>query len=332
MRYGYTYLGFEVPTLYRLVDTVVSSLGGVLPQLVREKNLMEQTLHAEETNFLRTLAKGLQRMDQWMAEHPEQPRATMDGETAFELFDTYGFPPDLIALVLTEKGYGMDQPGFDKAMLVQKERSRSATRLVTGDWEWMNWTDGDTTLETRFVGYDHLECSSRILRQRMVQSGDTEQYQVVLEQTPFYAESGGQVGDTGSLESSDGETIEVLDVFKENHVWIHRVNRWPSNPELTFRAVVDASRRLNTSAHHSATHLLHTALRMHLGNHVQQKGSLVSPHQLRFDFAHTGRVTEPQIHAIVEEVNRAVRQALPLVESRQIPLKQAMEDGATALF
>jgi alanyl-tRNA synthetase len=332
IRYGYTYLGFEVPTLYRLVDTVVSSLGGVLPQLVREKNLMEQTLHAEETNFLRTLAKGLQRMDQWMAEHPEQPRATMDGETAFELFDTYGFPPDLIALVLTEKGYGMDQPGFEKAMLVQKERSRSATRLVTGDWEWMNWTDGDTTLETRFVGYDHLECSSRILRQRMVQSGDTEQYHVVLEQTPFYAESGGQVGDTGSLESSDGETIEVLDVFKENHVWIHRVNRWPSNPEQTFRAVVDASRRLNTSAHHSATHLLHTALRMHLGNHVQQKGSLVSPHQLRFDFAHTGRVTEPQIHAIVEEVNRAVRQALPLVESRQIPLKQAMEDGATALF
>ena len=332
IRYGYTYLGFEAPTLYRLVDAVVSSLGGVLPQLIREKTLIEQTLQAEETNFLRTLAKGLQRMDHWMTENSLSPGAAMDGDTAFELFDTYGFPPDLIALVLTEKGYRMDHQGFDKAMQVQKERSRSATRLVTGDWEWMNWTAGDTSLETQFVGYDHLECKSRILRQRTVQSGDTEQIQVVLEQTPFYAESGGQVGDTGYLEYPDGEIVEVLDVFKENHVWIHRVNRWPAHPEQTFRAVVDASRRSNTSAHHSATHLLHTALRKHLGNHVQQKGSLVSPHQLRFDFAHTGRVTEQQIQAIVEEVNRAVRQAMPLVESRDVPIQQAMDQGATALF
>jgi len=336
IRYGYTYLGFEEPTLYRLVDTVVAGLGGVLPQLVREKTLIIQTFQAEETNFLRTLAKGLQRMDHWMMAQSPQASSSqavqMDGETAFELFDTYGFPPDLIALVLTEKGFGMDQAGFEKAMQVQRERSRSATRLVTGDWEWMEWTKGDTTLESTFVGYDQTESTSRLLRQRMVRSGDSEQAHVVLEMTPFYAESGGQVGDTGQLVGEDGEILEVLDVFKENHVWIHRVNQLPANPEQNFRAEVNAQRRQNISAHHSATHLLHTALRKHLGNHVQQKGSLVSPHQLRFDFAHTGRVTEQQIHAIVEEVNDAVRQAMPLVESRNVPISEAMEQGATALF
>jgi alanyl-tRNA synthetase len=336
IRYGYTYLGFEEPTLHRLVDTVVASLGDVLPQLIREKALITQTLQAEETNFLRTLAKGLQRMDLWMSAHSSPnvvPQGIqMDGETAFELFDTYGFPPDLIALVLTEKGFGMDQAGFEKAMQVQRERSRSATRLVAGDWEWMEWTEGDTTLESQFVGYDLLECSSRLLRQRLVRSGEAEQAQVVLEVTPFYAESGGQIGDTGRLIGEDGEVLEVLDVFKENHVWIHQVNQLPSHPEQSFRAVVDAQRRQNTSAHHSATHILHTALRHHLGQHVQQKGSLVSPHQLRFDFAHTGRVTEQQMQAIVEEVNDAVRKAMPLVESRNVPISEAMEKGATALF
>jgi alanyl-tRNA synthetase len=336
IRYGYTYLGFEEPTLHRLVDTVVASLGDVLPQLIREKALITQTLQAEETNFLRTLAKGLQRMDLWMSAHSSPnvvPQGIqMDGETAFELFDTYGFPPDLIALVLTEKGFGMDQAGFEKAMQVQRERSRSATRLVAGDWEWMEWTDGDTALESQFVGYDLLECSSRLLRQRLVRSGEAEQAQVVLEVTPFYAESGGQIGDTGRLIGEDGEVLEVLDVFKENHVWIHQVNQLPSHPEQSFRAVVDAQRRQNTSAHHSATHILHTALRHHLGQHVQQKGSLVSPHQLRFDFAHTGRVTEQQMQAIVEEVNDAVRKAMPLVESRNVPISEAMEKGATALF
>jgi alanyl-tRNA synthetase len=196
----------------------------------------------------------------------------------------------------------------------------------------MEWTEGDTALESQFVGYDLLECSSRLLRQRLVRSGEAEQAQVVLEVTPFYAESGGQIGDTGRLIGEDGEVLEVLDVFKENHVWIHQVNQLPSHPEQSFRAVVDAQRRQNTSAHHSATHLLHTALRHHLGQHVQQKGSLVSPHQLRFDFAHTGRVTEQQMQAIVEEVNDAVRKAMPLVESRNVPISEAMEKGATALF
>jgi alanyl-tRNA synthetase len=336
IRYGYTYLGFEEPTLHRLVDTVVDGLGAVLPQLVREKNLIVQTLQAEEANFLRTLAKGLQRMDQWMSAQSSShiaPQGTlMDGETAFELFDTYGFPPDLIALVLTEKGFGMDQAGFEKAMQVQKDRSRSATRLVAGDWQWMEWTEGDTALESQFVGYDQLECTSRLLRQRLVRSGEAEHAQVVLEITPFYAESGGQVGDTGRLVGEDGEVLDVLDVFKENHVWIHRVNRLPLHPEQLFQAVVDVQRRQSTSAHHSATHLLHTALHHHLGQHVQQKGSLVSPHQLRFDFAHTGRVTDQQMQAIVFEVNEAVRRALPLEESRKVPIREALDQGATALF
>ncbi len=332
IRYGYTYLGWSEPTLYRLLPALVKDLGQVLPQLVREQNLIEQTLESEEASFLRTLAKGLLRIEDWMNGQRAGSGSSMDGNTAFELFDTYGFPPDLTALVLSEKGFGMDHAGFERAMRVQKERSRAATRLSSGDWEWLSWTAGDTGLLTRFVGYDRLETESRIIRYRSVQQGEQSQIQLVLETTPFYAASGGQVGDTGTLVGEDGEELQVWEVFKENQLWIHAVDRLPRTLDQEFTAAVHANRRQEVSAHHSATHLLHTALRQTLGPHVQQKGSLVAPSQLRFDFSHHNKLTEEEWAAVEKEVNAAIAGALPLVEQRELPLETALQQGATALF
>ncbi len=332
IRYGYTYLGLEQPTMYTLISVLVAQLGEVLPQLKREQTLIEQTLLAEETNFLRTLAKGLLRIDQWVSERGSHSNNLMDGDTAFELLDTYGFPADLTALVLSEKGYRMDQLGFEQAMAVQRERSRVATKSSVGDWVWAEWTFGDHTMNGKFVGYDHSSSSTRVLRWRRVQSSDGEQCQIVLENTPFYAESGGQVGDQGELVGDEGTKIQVLDVFKENNLWIHRVSQLPLDPEQIFVATVNPQWRQGVSSHHSATHLLHSALRMRLGDHVQQKGSLVGHDQLRFDFAQPSKIGQDDLKAIEREVNLAVAMAWPLVEERDLPMAEAVKRGATALF
>jgi alanyl-tRNA synthetase len=332
IRYGYTYLGLEQPSMHLLVSVLVDQIGDVLPQLRREQVLIEQTLMAEESNFLRTLAKGLLRIEQWVSEKGPAAQGVMDGETAFELLDTYGFPADLTALVLSEKGYRMDHPGFEKAMAIQRERSRVATKSSTGDWAWADWTAGDTALNGRFVGYDLSSCTTRIVRWRTVLATEGEQVQLVLETTPFYAESGGQVGDQGELVGEDGARVRVLGVTKENNLWIHRVDRLPYPTEQEFVASVNPQWRHGVSAHHSATHLLHSALRMTLGNHVQQKGSLVARDQLRFDFAQPSRITREELQAIEREVNRAVAMAWPLVEERDLSIDQALANGATALF
>ena len=332
IRYGYTYLGLGEPTMHTLIPVLVDQLGEVLPQLKREQTLIEQTLLAEESNFLRTLAKGLLRIDLWISESGPSSGGVMDGDTAFELLDTYGFPADLTALVLSEKGYSMDQPGFEKAMTVQRERSRVATKSSAGDWVWADWAAGDLSLNGRFVGYDQSSCSTRIVRWRTVQGPEGEQSQLVLETTPFYAESGGQVGDRGELVGEDGVKVQVLDVVKENNLWIHRVEHVPQDPEQNFLATVHPSWRQGVSSHHSATHLLHSALRMRLGDHVQQKGSLVANDQLRFDFAQPSKISQDDLKAIELEVNRAVSMAWPLVEERELPMTEAVNRGATALF
>jgi len=332
IRYGYTYLGLEQPSMHTLIPVLVTQMGDLLPQLQREQALIEQTLMAEETNFLRTLAKGLLRIDQWVSEKGPMAKGVMDGVTAFELLDTYGFPADLTALVLSEKGFRMDHPGFEKAMTIQRERSRVATKSSAGDWVWAEWTAGDISLNGRFVGYDMDSCSTRIVRWRTVQGSEGEQMQLVLETTPFYAESGGQVGDQGVLVGEDGTMVQVLEVTKENNLWIHRVDRLPDHAEQEFVARVNSQWRQGVSAHHSATHLLHSALRMMLGDHVQQKGSLVAHDQLRFDFAQPSKISNQDLHAIEREVNRAVAMAWPLVEERDLSMEQAVANGATALF
>jgi alanyl-tRNA synthetase len=321
-----------MPTIHTLIPVLTDQLGEVLPQLKREQALIEQTIMAEESNFLRTLSKGLLKIEHWIAENDPSEGGVMDGDTAFELLDTYGFPPDLTALVLSEKGYRMDQLGFENAMAVQRERSRIATKSSAGDWFWASWTADDVGINGNFVGYDQNSCSTRIIRCRTIQSTEGEQSQVVLETTPFYAESGGQVGDQGVLVGADGHRIQVLNVTKENNLWIHWVDSLPQDLEQYFEASVNLQWRNGVSAHHSATHLLHSALRLRLGDHVQQKGSLVTIDQLRFDFSQPTKIGHDDLKAIEREVNQAVAMAWPLVEERDLSMIDAVNSGATALF
>ncbi len=324
VRYGFTFLGFEEPFIYKLVDLLAKQMGEVFTELVSQQKLIEQVIKEEENAFLRTLAQGIRKFEQYLEAHPGSK--VIDGDFAFELFDTYGFPIDLTQLMAKEKGYEVDMEGFEKGLQAQKERSRKAAAKETTDW--IELLPG---VETEFVGYTTLETRAKIVKYRKVESKKKTVYEVVLDKTPFYAESGGQVGDTGVL-ISDEETLHVLDTKKENNLIVHIVKEEPKAPEKEFVAKVDEEKRLLTANNHTATHLMHAALRKVLGTHVEQKGSLVSADRLRFDFSHFSKMTDEEIREVENLVNDKIRENIPAVIKEDVPIEEAKKMGAMALF
>ncbi len=324
IRYGFTFLGTKEPFIYQLVDVLAAQMGAFFPEIVSQKELVKNVIREEEASFLRTLDQGLHLLDT-VIEKTEGK--VVDGAKAFELYDTFGFPIDLTALILREKGYDLDEAGFDAAMKAQKDRSRAASEVSKDDWNVL--IEGN--VET-FEGYDKAENQVKITRIRKVESKkDGTLYQIVLDHTPFYPEGGGQVGDKGVLVSAN-ESIEIIDTKKENNLILHFTKQLPENLEATFVAKVNTDLRNKSSKNHSATHLLHQALRTILGTHVEQKGSLVAPNYLRFDFSHFSKVTEEELQQVEAFVNARIAEQLPLIERRSIPFAQAVEEGAMALF
>jgi len=328
VRYGYTFLGCQEPFLFRLAEVLARQMGGMFPRLQSQQQSIADIVRQEEITFLRTLSTGLQRLEHIIREVKAQSGTELSGQQAFELLDTYGFPADLTALIAREQGLRTDEAGFEQCMQQQKSRSRQATRQQAGDWVKLS----DEPTGGLFTGYHRTEQSTAVLACRTVEKAGQQRVQLVMTGTPFYAESGGQVGDTGMLIHESGQALPVVDTIRENGQIIHVVEQWPAELEGSWTARVDPSRRQSISAHHSATHLLHTALRQTLGPHVQQKGSLVAPSQLRFDFSHHNKLTEEEWAAVEKEVNAAIAGALPLVEQRELPLETALQQGATALF
>jgi len=328
IRYGYTFLGFEEPFLYRLVPVLSEQMGSVFTQLPAQLDFVQRIIREEEVAFLRTLTNGLRRLAQVQQELTASGKTQIDGATAFELFDTYGFPIDLTALIARENGFSIDEEGFKAEMEQQKNRSREAAKVDAGDWMLVS----EDQEPVQFVGYDQLEAETRIQRYRSVKAKNKEVFQLVLAETPFYAESGGQVGDTGYLQGSDGQKIAVLNTYKENNLHVHEVDRLPAQLDDTFVALVNHHKREATAANHSATHLLHAALRQVLGTHVEQKGSLVNADYLRFDFSHFAKMTNEELQRVESMVNERVLQAIRLDERRGVPIAQAKELGAMALF
>jgi alanyl-tRNA synthetase len=325
IRYGFTFLNKKEPFIHKLVPTLVKQMGEFFPELVREKNLITNVIREEEASFLRTLDQGLVLLENVISETKGKK---VSGKKAFELYDTFGFPIDLTALILRELGYSLDEAGFQAELQEQKDRSRAATKVETGDWiELMN------DAKEEFVGYDTLETNVKITRYRKVESKkDGTLYQMVFNLTPFYPEGGGQVGDKGYLQASNGDIIYVVDTKKENNLIVHFANSLPDQPEDTFKAVVDKKQRFRTASNHTATHLLHQALRNILGTHVTQKGSMVHSRNLRFDFSHFSKVTDKELQQVEEFVNARIREGISLNESRNIPYQQAIDEGAIALF
>ena len=326
VRYGYTFLGRREAFIYSLLPVLIETMGDAYPELIAGRELISKVMKEEEESFLRTLETGIRLLDKQMAETRAQGKTVLDGHDAFVLYDTYGFPLDLTALILSEHGMSVDEAGFDVAMQQQKERARNAAAIDAGDWQIV--AEGTV----RFVGYDLIECSTEILRYRQVKQKNQEYYQVVLSETPFYAEMGGQVGDKGFLIDAEGKKYEVLDTKRENNLAIHLMKELPSDLEGTLRAVVSEERRHRIEANHSATHLLHEALREVLGAHVEQKGSFVSDEVLRFDFAHFAKVEPEQLRQVERLVSARIRADLPLQEFREVPIDEAREMGAMALF
>lgn len=324
IRYGFTFLGTKVPFIYKLVDVLAEQMGAFFPEIVSQKGLVQNVIKEEEASFLRTLEQGLHLLDTVI---DKTSGKMVDGAKAFELYDTFGFPIDLTALILREKGYELDEEGFNEAMKIQKDRSRAASEVSKDDWKVL--VEGN--VET-FVGYDQLENEVKITRIRKVETKkEGVLYQLVLDNTPFYPEGGGQVGDKGVLISAN-ETIEIFDTKKENNLILHFTKSLPENLEGMFVAKVNTELRSRSSKNHSATHLLHQALRAVLGTHVEQKGSLVAPNYLRFDFSHFSKVNEEQLKEVEDFVNARIAEQLPLIERRSIPFQQALDEGAMALF
>ena len=325
VRYGYTFLGQKSAFMYKLLPVLIAEMGTAYPELESQKILISKVIKEEEEAFLRTLDTGIRLLDKVMADAKSAGRTVIGGKDAFTLYDTYGFPLDLTELILKENGLGVDVKEFDTEMSKQKERARNAAAKEMGDWIVLR--EGTT----EFVGYDHLEYDCRILRYREVKQKDKTCFQVVLDKTPFYAEMGGQVGDTGVLTDGD-ETVEITDTKRENNLPVHIVNAMPLHPESVFKASVNRERRLASAANHSATHLLHEALREVLGPHVEQKGSLVTPEVLRFDFSHFQKMTHDEIRRVERLVNANIRKNIALKEYRSIPMDEARKMGAMALF
>ena len=324
IRYGFTFLDIKEPFINELVAVLASQMGEFFPEIKSQQSLVINVIREEEISFLRTLDQGLQLLDTVIA---QTEGSEVSGAKAFELYDTFGFPEDLTALILKEKGLDYNKEEFDAELLKQKTRSRAASEVAKDDW--VTLVEGNTE---SFVGYDQLENEVHITRYRKVDSKkDGLLYQIVLSATPFYPEGGGQVGDRGVLKSAN-ESIEILDTKKENNLILHITKSLPENVEGTFTAAVNAKLRDDSQSNHTATHLLHQALRSILGTHVEQKGSLVSPNYLRFDFSHFSKVTDEQLKEVEDFVNARIQEHLPLIERRNIPFKQAVEEGAMALF
>jgi len=325
VRYGFTFLHKKEPFIFRLVDILSKKMGDAFPELKAQKQLIENVIKEEETSFLRTLDQGLILLDT-IIENSESKE--ISGKKAFELYDTFGFPIDLTSLILREKGLSLNESDFHVEMKKQKERSRSASKSSTEDWIILI-----NDIEEEFIGYDSLEAKVKLTRYRKVSSKkDGDQYQLAFNKTPFYPEGGGQVGDKGYLEDVHGDIIYILDTKKENNIIIHVVENLPKNTNESFNAVVDQKQRQRTAANHSATHLLHQALREVLGTHVEQKGSAVHSKHLRFDFSHFSKLTTDELRDIENFVNARIEGKLPLVEKRNIPKEEAIADGAMSLF
>ncbi len=325
VRYGYTFLGQKEAFMYRLLPVLIENMGGAYPELKAQQTLIEKVMKEEEESFLRTLETGIRLLDKVMAEVKAAGKSEINGTSAFTLYDTYGFPLDLTELICRENNLTVNIDEFNAQMQQQKERARNAAAVETGDW--VTLKEGDT----EFVGYDYTEYETSILRYRQVKQKNQTLYQIVLDKTPFYAESGGQVGDTGVL-VSEFETIDIIDTKKENNLPIHIAKRLPEHPEAPMMACVDTDKRAACAANHSCTHLIDEALREVLGTHVEQKGSLVTPDSLRFDFSHFQKVTDEEIRKVEHLVNAKIRENVPLTDHRDLPIEQARELGAIALF
>ena len=326
VRYGYTFLGFGEPFLCRLVGQLVSDMGEFYPEIALQQTLIEKVIREEEMAFLRTLDRGIKLIDSIMEKCADTK--VIKGEDAFTLYDTFGFPIDLSELIASEKGYTIDLEGFETELKKQKDRARNATANEFGDWIEFHHCDS-----VEFLGYDFTEIDgARLTRHRTVKQKNKEMIQLVFDRTPFYGEMGGQVGDTGYIESENGERIKILDTVKENNLTIHIAEKLPSDCSGSFRLVVDAARRRNIENNHSCTHLLHQALREILGTHVEQKGSFVTPDYFRFDFSHFEKLTDEQIDKVEKRVNELIRTNFPLVEKRDGIMDDAKAMGAMALF
>ncbi|WP_433900885.1 alanine--tRNA ligase [Sphingobacterium puteale] len=323
VRYAYTFLGFKTPFIHELVPVLAVQFSGVFDELIQQQDFVQKVILEEEVSFLRTLSTGVQRFENYVEDH-----TLINGDFAFELYDTYGFPIDLTELLAREKGLSVDMDGFKQALQIQKDRSRAATAIDTGDWVIVNDDEG-----FEFVGYDTLTAKTEVVKYRKVVAKNKEQYQLVLSVSPFYAEGGGQVGDSGELISEEtGEKIYITDTKKENGIFVHFTNKLPLDLNGTFIAEVDSTKRLDTENNHSATHLLHAALKQVLGTHVNQKGSLVNADILRFDISHFAKMSEDEIKQVEDIVNAKIRENIPLKEERNVPYQQALDSGVTALF
>ena len=325
IRYGFTFLDTKKPFIYRLVKVLGETMGKAFPELKEQYQLIENVVKEEENSFLSTLEQGLILLDSVIKSSKDK---TIDGQKAFELYDTFGFPIDLTALILEEKGYRLDVKGFEKALQAQKDRSRAASETSKEDWTVL--LDDS---EQEFIGYDSLEAQVKLVKHRKVSSKkDGDQYQMVFNLTPFYAEGGGQVGDKGYLEASNGDVTYIIDTKRENNEIVHFAENLPKGISGNFKAVVDEKQRRRTESNHTATHLLHQALREILGDHVEQKGSAVHSKYLRFDFSHFSKVTTKELREVENFVNARIEGQLPFEENRNVPIKEAMEQGAMALF
>lgn len=325
IRYGYTFLQFNQPFINQLVEKLVSQMGEQFPELKAQQQLIGKVILEEETSFLKTLESGIVKFENYCAKLPKGQM--VDGDFAFELFDTYGFPIDLTQLLAEEKGFEVDMDGFQKGLAAQKQRSRAAAAVETEDWIELV----DHIQPTQFVGYDVLSCESKILKYRKIKTKGKSFFQIVLDKTPFYAESGGQMGDKGCLQNVN-EKIKIDNTIKENNLIIHLTSSLPENLTAVFTASVDEASRITTQNNHSATHLIHFALRKVLGTHVEQKGSLVAPDRLRFDFSHFSKMSVEEIRQVEDIVNQLVRDNYPLNERREMPIEEAKKLGAMALF
>ncbi|MBU8892697.1 MAG: alanine--tRNA ligase [Bacteroidales bacterium] len=326
VRYGYTFLGFNEPFIYKLIHVLIDVLGDAYPELKNQKELIEKVIFEEETSFLRTLETGIRLLDKIIKSTEDKDYNVISGKIAFELYDTYGFPLDLTELIAKEHDLAVNKKEFEEEMENQKNRSRNAASIDTEDWIELLKDDVE-----EFVGYDYLETEIKITRYRKVKQKNKELYQLVFNISPFYAESGGQVGDTGYIEAND-EKISIVNTIQENNLTIHITDKLPVDPKADFKAVVNSNKRVSTANNHTATHLLHYALRDILGEHVEQKGSLVHPDYLRFDFSHFQKLTEDEIKQIEVLVNEKIRQNISLEEHRSISIKAASDMGAIALF
>ena len=325
VRYGFTFLDFNQPFICDLLSTLVSQMGKQFPEIIKQQDLIYKVIKEEELSFLRTLSSGIQKFEQYLSQHKQEK--VINGNFAFELFDTYGFPIDLTCLMAEENGKIVDMKSFEEGLRQQKERSKTGASIATDDWEIVN----DCSENTIFVGYDSLQTEVNIIRYRKVTAKDKTFYQLVLDKTPFYAEGGGQVGDTGILKNNT-ETIRVTNTKKENNLIVHLCDKLPQNLSTKFIAEVDTDKRRLTENNHSATHLLHFALRKVLGTHVEQKGSFVNSERLRFDFSHFSKMKKDELREVEKIVNKMIRANTPLQDHREVPINEANKMGAVALF